>query len=321
MKSLRNSWRSALVIALGVVTLHHSISAAMALLIGIAMALTIGNPLVSYTRKVSQKLLMISVVGLGAGMNLKIVGQVGLQGIGYTVVTIILTMIIGMALGRLLKNPQDTSILISSGTAICGGSAIAAVAVAIEANSADTSMALATVFLLNATALFIFPWLGHHFNFTQIQFGLWSALAVHDTSSVVGTSLQYGPHALQIGTTVKLARALWIAPLTLFIGVKYKKDSRKKAGVKIPWFIFGFVIAAALVTWNPALQEPGFIVAAISRRLLVLTLFFIGAGLTMETLKGVGFKPLLQGFLLWVLVAFSTAIGIYEGLIKFSLAF
>ena len=177
-----------------------------------------------------------------------------------------------------------------------------------QAKPHEVSVSLGTVFILNAVALILFPWIGHHFMLTETQFGLWSALAIHDTSSVVGATLQYGPHAMEVGTTVKLARALWIVPIAFMIGRFVKTPSAEAGGAKPkkPWFILGFLIAAALVTWVPALQPAGKIVETIAKRTLVLTLFLIGSGLTLSTIKSVGFKPFLQGVILWVVVASAT---------------
>ncbi len=293
-----------------------------ALLVGIVIAVSLGNPWLVQTRKVTAKLLPYSVVGLGAGMDLGVVARVGMQGIGYTVVGIAFALGAGWLLGKLLRTPRDSSILISVGTAICGGSAIAAVGPAIEAKSQDMSVALGTVFLLNATALVIFPLIGHQLGLTEPQFGLWAALAIHDTSSVVGATMQYGPQALAIGTTVKLARALWIVPVTLLFAYAHGRHSAKAPGAtpkaKRPWFILGFLIAAAVVTWIPPLQDAGKVIEMVARRCLVATLFLIGASLTKEALKSVGFRPFLQGLLLWLLVAATTLAAVLAGLIGFN---
>lgn len=291
------------------------VGSAMALVAGIAIALAFGNPYIDKTRKLTSRLLSLSVMGLGAGMNLNVVGKVGLQGIGYTVVGISTTLILGFLIGRYMKIERNTSVLISAGTAICGGSAIAAVAPTIHAKHHEISVSLGTVFLLNALALVIFPFVGHMLNLSQVQFGLWSALAIHDTSSVVGSTLQYGPQALEIGTTVKLARALWIVPVTFMFAYIFAKGQKTEGAVKPkrPWFILGFLIAAALVTYIPVLQPAGHVVNEIAKRLLVVTLFLIGANLTNETLKAVGVRPLVQGVLLWVIVASGTLGAIIAG--------
>ncbi len=279
--------------------------AAAALAGGALLALTLGNPLVSRTRAWSQQLLPLAVVGLGADMNLRAVARAGLHGLGITALSLLLVLALGWWLARLLKVERDVGLLISVGTAICGGSAIAAVAPVLRAREQEVSVALATVFLLNAAALLIFPPLGHLTHLGQDAFGLWAALAIHDTSSVVGAGLAYGPRALEVATTVKLARALWIVPLTLVIGwwMGRRGEAPPEAPpVKKPWFIGGFLLMAALVTFVPALHTPGQLVAVAARRMLVLTLFLIGAGLSREALRNVGFRPFLQGLLLWVAV-------------------
>jgi uncharacterized integral membrane protein (TIGR00698 family) len=226
------------------------VSPGVALLVGIVIALTFGNPYSLTTERLITPLLQVSVVGLGAGMDLVEVGRAGIHGFFYTVIGITLTMSMGLALGRLIRTQRDTSLLVTVGTAICGGSAIAAVAPAIRAKNHDISVALATVFFLNAVALFIFPPIGHHLGLGQMQFGVWSALAIHDTSSVVGAAMQYGAHALEVATTIKLTRALWIVPVTLAIGMVWNRGSgaRDASKPRRPWFILGFLAAAALVT-------------------------------------------------------------------------
>ena len=200
-------------------------SAGLAVLLGILLSIIFSNPFETATKKIASQLLTWSVIGLGFGMNLITVVKVGFHGIGYTVLTIGVCVLIGISLGKCLKNQRDTSVLITLGTAICGGSAIAAIAPTIKAKHHEISVSLAIIFTLNAISLFIFPPLGHYFQLTQEQFGLWSALAIHDTSSVVGTSLQYGPKALEVGATVKLARALWIVPVTFITDVTQSANS------------------------------------------------------------------------------------------------
>src|SRR5579863_4567927 len=284
------------------------VSPGIALMAGIALALTIGNPYPLTTARVITPLLQISVIGLGAGMNLDEVGRAGVHGFFYTVIGITLTMSIGLTLGWVLRTARDTSLLVTVGTAICGGSAIAAVAPAIRAKHHDVSVALATVFFLNAVALFIFPPLGRHFGLGQRQFGVWSALAIHDTSSVVGAAMQYGARALEIATTIKLTRALWIVPVTMVIGMLWNRESDEKGTGKgkRPWFILGFLAAAAIVTWLPALKPSGHIVFAGAQRSLVVTLFLIGSGLSRQALQVVGRRPLIQGFILWVIMGGGT---------------
>lgn len=281
-------------------------TSALALLAGIILASTLKNPFIDFTKKHTSTLLQISVVGLGAGMNLKIVSVVGAQGIGYTVTGIIFTAIIGFLLTKLLKTPHTLSALITIGTGICGGSAIAATGPILKADHEDMSISLGVVFILNAIALFIFPPIGHALSLDQHQFGLWSALAIHDTSSVVGAAMQYGKEALEFATTVKLARALWIIPVSLMLAFFMKSKSK----IKMPWFIFGFILVAALVTWIPELSSLGHDISSFAKKLLVLTLFFIGLNLNINSIKKVGLKPLLLGIFLWLIVGSSTLLAI-----------
>jgi uncharacterized integral membrane protein (TIGR00698 family) len=301
-----------------ILCLFPFISSGAALLLGIAITLILGNPYLERTKKLTKPMLSLSVVGLGAGMNLITVAQVGLQGIGYTVIGISFTLVLGTVFGRMLKIERETSLLVTVGTAICGGSAIAAVSPVIRAKQHQISVALGIVFTLNALALFIFPSVGHFFSMTETQFGLWSALAIHDTSSVVGATLQYGPHAMEVGTTVKLARALWIVPVALGISRLYRKTDGAEAGdakPTFPWFILGFLFMAAIMTWVPELQNIGHGIEFAAKRLLVVTLFFIGSNLDRATLKSVGLKPFIQGVALWIIVATLTLTAILLGFI------
>jgi len=300
--------------------LSPRVSSAEGLLLGIAIALIFGNPYLALTRKLTPRLLAISVVGLGAGMDLAVVGRVGLQGLGYTFVGISLSLVLGLWLSKALKIPGDTGTLITVGTAICGGSAIAAVASAISAKPQEVTVSLGTVFLLNATALLLFPLVAQHLQLSQEQFGLWSALAIHDTSSVVGATMQYGAEALRIGTTVKLARALWIVPVAFGVGmIHVRRQGISGSGrptAKRPWFILGFLIMAAIVTWIPALGSAGHMLEGVAKRTLVLTLFLIGSSLTRATVRSVGIKPLIQGCGLWAVVASATLGAILAGWIS-----
>lgn len=310
---------SRLLVPLGaLLCLSPYISSATALLMGVFIAIFFGNPFIETTRKITSQLLSLSVIGLGAGMDLQVVGKVGLQGVGYTIAGISVTLMLGYLLGKLLRTERDTSILISVGTAICGGSAIAAVAPTLRAKPHEISISLGTIFLLNALALIIFPVIGHSLSLSETQFGLWCALAIHDTSSVVGATLQYGAHALEVGTTVKLARALWIVPVTFMISYLFARQQNSQVGSapKRPWFILGFLIMAALVTWIPELRPAGHIVNEIAKKFLIMTLFFIGSNLTKETLRSVGLRPLLQGFSLWILIASGTLGAIVLGWIS-----
>jgi uncharacterized integral membrane protein (TIGR00698 family) len=291
----------------------------MGLLAGIGVSMLVGNPWQTFTKRWTPILLQVSVVGLGANMNLQKVISVGVHGIGYTAAGIALAFVAGTGLAWLLGVSRDVALLVTVGTAICGGSAIAAVAPVIRARSEDVSISLATVFLLNSVGLLLFPVLGHAFGLNQGQFGLWAALAIHDTSSVVGAAKAYGDEALQIATTVKLARALWIVPVTLAIGAWRAREEKEGAGVakaKKPWFIAGFVAAAALVTYVPALTEAGHVVFLVARQLLVLTLFLIGVNLSVESLKTVGIRPVIHGVLLWAVVGSASLAAIASGYAK-----
>ncbi|MCC6523838.1 MAG: putative sulfate exporter family transporter [Polyangiaceae bacterium] len=300
----------------GVTLPWPSVPAWAALVVGIALALVVGHPHAARTTASTPKLLAASVVGLGAAMDLRQVGRVGAQGIGYTAAGIALALALGMLLARLLGVRRNTALLIAIGTAICGGSAIAAAAPVLGAEDEDVSMALVIVFVLNATALVLFPLVGHALDLRERPFGLWAALAIHDTSSVVGASSAYGPEALLVATTTKLARALWIVPLTLGLGWYVargdRRDGAARAKPRRPWFILGFLAAAALVTFVPWLAPAGAWVAALARRGLVLTLFLVGSGISRAALAKVGFRPMLQGVFLWLAVAAGTlgAIGL-----------
>ena len=273
-----------------------------ALFIGLAFALLCGQAYPKFNKKVSKKLLQYSVIGLGFGMNLHASLASGKEGMLFTIISVIGTMLIGMFIGmKILKVNRDTAYLISSGTAICGGSAIAAVGPVIKAKDSDMSVALATIFVLNAIALFIFPIIGEWIGLTQQQFGTWAAIAIHDTSSVVGAGAAYGEEALQVATTIKLTRALWIIPLALVTSVIFRGSSNK---ISIPWFILWFVVAILLNTYVlDGMPQVGKAIAGVARKGLIITMFFIGASLSTDTLKAVGIKPLVQGVLLWILIS------------------
>ncbi len=311
-------WRQALFVVLALASLTPWASAPLALLAGIAFALVLGNPFPAQAKRWATWMLQLSVVGLGAGMNLAVVARVGLSGVGQTLVGLTVTLLLSLLLARLLRTERTTSLLIGVGTAICGGSAIAAVGPAVGAKSHQLSVSLAVVFLLNAAALLVFPRIGHAVGLAPDAFGLWSALAIHDTSSVVGASLQFGPQSLEVGTTVKLARALWIIPLAFLLARVWRRDDDKAGAVagKKPWFILGFVGVAALVTWVPALKEPGQWAAQGARHVLVTTLFLIGAGVSRDALRQVGVRPLVLGVVLWAVVASATLGAILAGILR-----
>jgi uncharacterized integral membrane protein (TIGR00698 family) len=274
---------------------------------GLVFALIFGNPLKKWSQNVSKHLLRWSIVGLGFGMNINAVANAGLSGIGFTIATIVGTLLLGFLIGKLLKIDPNTSTLISSGTAICGGSAIAAVGPVIGADPKSMSVSLITVFILNAIALFVFPYLGNLFELTQEQFGIWSAIAIHDTSSVVGASSKYGEEALRIATTVKLTRALWIIPLAVTLAF-IKKGKNKK--ISIPWFILFFIMASIITTLIPQGEEVYKWIKLIAKHGLVLTLFLIGSSLTRNDIKTVGFKPMIQGVILWIVISVSSLLAV-----------
>lgn len=305
----RVSWREALFILLGMICLLPFVAPPFALALGVLAALTIGNPFPAKISKITKLLLQISVVGLGFGMNLGKIIEAGREGVLFTIATIIGTLLLGYFLGKLLKIEPKISHLISSGTAICGGSAIAAVAPTVEADDEETSVSLATIFILNSIALFVFPIVGHALNLTEKQFGIWAAIAIHDTSSVVGSATKYGNEALQIATTVKLARALWIVPLALASSYLFKGKSTR---VNIPLFILLFLAASVIKTYVPLPAELYESFVAVSKQGLTVTLFLIGAALSWQTLKSVGVKPLIEGVLLWLTISLVSLWAIKE---------
>ena len=302
-----------LFILLFALCLFPFISPAVALFLGLALGMTAGQPFPKFSKKTSKYLLQFSVVGLGFGMNLQASLASGKEGMEFTIISVVGTLLIGWVIGRkFLKVDRDTSYLISSGTAICGGSAIAAVGPVLKAKDSEMSVALGTIFILNAIALFIFPMIGHALNMSQHEFGTWAAIAIHDTSSVVGAGAAYGEEALRVATTIKLTRALWIIPLAIATSFIFKSKGQK---ISIPWFIFFFVLAMVVNTYVLNLSETGALIGAginsIARKTLTITLFFIGASLSRDVLKAVGIKPLVQGILLWVVISCSTLAYIY----------
>ena len=272
------------------------------LFIGLVFALLCGQAYPTFNKNVSKKLLQYSVIGLGFGMNLQASLASGKEGMLFTIISVVGTLLIGMFIGcKILKLNRNTSYLISSGTAICGGSAIAAVGPIIKAKDTDMSMALATVFILNAIGLFLFPILGHWLGLSQQDFGTWAAIAIHDTSSVVGAGAAYGEEALQVATTIKLTRALWIIPLALVTSVIFRSEGKK---ISIPWFILFFIVAMLINTYLLAdFPQIGKFIAGIARKGLIITMFFIGASLSVDVIKSVGIRPLLQGILLWIIIS------------------
>ena len=276
-----------------------------ALVAGTALSLTLGNPCAAATGRVSRWLLQIAVVGLGAGVNLAVVGRVGAQGLGYTLAGLVATFALGAWLAHRLGIGARIAALICAGTAICGGSAIAATAPAIGAKPEETSASLAVVFLLNGVALLVFPPIGTWVGLDAHQFGLWCALAIHDTSSVTGAALTHGREALAVATTVKLARTLWIVPVAFALGAWFRhRDAGvgPRQGMRLPWFIAGFVAVSAAFTFAPALQPFTRAVGATARALLTLTLFLIGSGLSRTVVRAIGLRPMVLALLLWIVI-------------------
>jgi uncharacterized integral membrane protein (TIGR00698 family) len=276
----------------------------MALLGGLLYGFTLTHPFDVESKRLAKVLLQASVVALGFGMNLHEVVNAGRSGFLYTAVGVTVAMFLGLGLGHIIQVGKKPAFLISAGTAICGGSAIAAVGPIAEANEEEMAIALGSVFILNSVALFLFPVIGYLLHMNQSQFGLWSALAIHDTSSVVGATAKYGPTALAVGTTIKLARALWIVPLSLVTAVTLKS----KARIQWPWFILVFCFAALLNTLLPTFNRTFIAFNQLGKNGLTATLFLIGTGLNRKTLEQVGLRPLLQGLALWIIVGTSTLI-------------
>jgi len=285
------------------------ISPPIALLAGVAYGFTFAHPYHVDSRILSRFLLQAAVVALGFGMNLREVVHAGKAGFFYTAISISAAMLFGWLLGRLLGVGKKASFLITAGTAICGGSAIAAIAPITKPNEEEMGMSLGTVFILNSVALLLFPAIGLALHMTQTQLGLWSALAIHDTSSVVGAAAKYGPQALQIGTTVKLARALWIVPVAMITAY----FGKRKAGVQLPWFILLFCLAAVANTYLPAGAALYPVLSRLGRLGLTVVLFLIGTGLSKDTIRRVGFRPFVQGVCLWAIIAFASLFAIRVG--------
>ncbi len=275
------------------------ISPPIALLLGLAFGLTFPHPFPADAKSLTTFLLQASIVCMGFGMNLQDVLRAGRSGFVYTALSITFALLLGLAIGRLLKVREIPSLLISVGTAICGGSAIAAVGPVVNAGEEEMAVSLGTVFVLNSIALFLFPAIGYGFHLSQNQFGLWSALAIHDTSSVVGATAKYGAQALTVGTTIKLVRALWIVPLAF--GVALLKKG--KTEIRWPWFILFFCLAAVAATYLPLFGEAYPKLSNLGKTGLTVTLYLIGTGISKSTLKEVGIRPLLQGVILWAIVA------------------
>lgn len=276
------------------------ITSPIALLMGLLIAQFIGHPYLHLNHKATHILLQVSVVGLGFGMDVTNALKAGKEGILFTIVSIIGTLVIGFFMGKFLKIEKKTSYLISAGTAICGGSAIAAISPVIKAEEKQISVALGTIFILNSIALFLFPLIGHAMKLSQTQFGLWCAIAIHDTSSVVGAASKYGTQALEIATTVKLVRSLCIIPVAFLSTFIFKNKGVK---IKIPYFIGLFVLAMIANTYVPFVTQYSHYLTGFAKAGLMLTLFLIGCGLSRKVLQAVGYKPLIQGVVLWVIIS------------------
>ena len=284
-------------------------SSPVALALGIGFTIIIGNPYEQKVHKYIHLLLQISIVGLGFGLQLDEAMKAGREGITLTIMSITTVMVLGYFLGKFLKIERPLSYLISVGTAICGGSAIAAVTPIIKPDTKQISLALAIVFTLNSIALFIYPPIGHLLHMTQEQFGLWCAIGIHDTSSVVGAANKYGDIALKVATTVKLSRALWIIPMSLLTMVLFKT---KGAKIKIPWFIGYFIIAILLHTYFPIFEGFSHIATTAAKSGLNLTLFFIGSTISIQTLKTISWKPLFLAIVLWVIISIGSLLMILK---------
>ncbi len=291
---------------------NHSSGAAV--VAGLLFAVIWGNPFQRHTARLTSPMLGAAIVLMGFGLNLRQVLQMGGQGLGYTFSGILLAFVVGLWVGRRLGLERDPCLLICSGTAICGGSAIAAVAPVLRARPHHVAIATSVVFVLNAVALLIFPAIGHSLGFSQEQFGLWAAVAIHDTSSVVGASLQYGDRALAVGTTVKLARALWIVPVALAVSLfSGQKDAGSgRAKISVPWFIPTFLIAAGLVAWFPALRPAGEKLAEASKYLMVMTLFVIGSNVSLDKLRETGIRPVVHGVVLWLFLLAVWLVAVHQ---------
>ncbi len=292
--------RKIVFVAAAALCLMPFISSPLALFLGVIISQVIGNPFGKQVSKVTKLLLQVSVVGLGFGMNLYDAAEAGQSAIIFTVGSISGTILLGLLLGKVMSIPKKTGLLLSVGTAICGGSAIAAVSPIIEANEKEIAVSLGIVFILNALALFIFPPLGHILHLTETQFGWWAAFAIHDTSSVVGAAQQFGQHALHLATTIKLERALWIIPVSFVTAIAFKTSGKK---ISIPYFILWYVIAMSINTFFPVIAPVGDVAVLIAKKGLTLTLFLIGTGMTRSAIASVGLRPLLLAVLLWVVIS------------------
>jgi uncharacterized integral membrane protein (TIGR00698 family) len=300
VKETLGEYNKYLFVLLVIVCLMPSVTPALALFLGLLFAFSVGQPFPKFSKKASKYLLQASVVGLGFGMNLYASLQTSKDGMVFTVFSVVAVMLLGVFIGKKMGIDKRTAYLISSGTAICGGSAIAAVGPVIKADDHEMSVSLGTIFILNAIALFIFPMIGHWLGLTQDQFGMWAAIAIHDTSSVVGAGAAYGEKALEVATMVKLTRALWIVPLTFVTMFVFR---RKDAKISFPWFILLFVAAMLINTFCGIPQGFSEWIVKAAKQGMTVTLFLIGSGLSAKALKQVGVKPIVQGVGLWIFIA------------------
>ena len=303
----RDVFRKILFIVAIILCATDWVIAPIALLGGFLFTLLLGHPFPQINGKATSVLLKTSVVGLGFGMTLNSVLEVGFTGLQLTVISIILVLLMGYLFGKKLGMNAKSSHLIASGTAICGGSAIAAVSPVIDATDKEVSVSLGVIFFLNSIALLLFPILGHFFDLTQYQFGLWSAIAIHDTSSVVGAASAYGEEALGIAVTVKLARTLWIIPVSLISAWFFRSKGRS---ISIPWFIALFILAILANTYLPVVGLFNMKLVSLARHALVVTLFLIGTSLSVGSLKSVGVKPFVLGIMLWIIVSVLSLVAI-----------
>ncbi|WCL82591.1 putative sulfate exporter family transporter [Saprospira sp. CCB-QB6] len=307
-QALANRWPIRILFVLCLIwALSPWANSAAALVVGLLFRHFLGHPFLSYSQKAVKNLLKLAVVGLGFGISAQEALQVGQEGLLLTVFSISLTLSLAFIIGRLLQMPKAESHLIGSGTAICGGSAIAAVAPVINASEQNISTALGVVFILNSIALVLFPFIGQALELSQTDFGLWAAIAIHDTSSVVGAAHSYGEEALNVATTVKLARALWIIPIALLSAYWFKGEQKS---IKIPYFIGGFLIAILINSYTPFPEALSSGIKQAAKALLVLTLFLIGSNLSLEQMKKAGLKALSLGVALWLIISVSSLIWI-----------
>jgi uncharacterized integral membrane protein (TIGR00698 family) len=274
-----------------------------ALLLGFVFSQFVGHPFKEMNSRATNIFLKCSVVGLGFGLNASTAIEAGQRGLWLTVLFLVVTIVLGLLIGDSLGMSRKTSHLLASGTAICGGSAVAAIASVIDASEDEISVSLATIFLLNAVGLLIFPVAGHYYGLTQQQFGLWAAVALHDTSSVVGAASVYGDRALETATTLKLARTLWIVPVAFWSALVFRTGRR---AVALPWFIVLFILAMLANTYVALAHQHGSQIVLIAKTGLTITLFLIGAGLSLDRIRAVGWRALVLGVLLWMFVSLSS---------------